>query len=198
MSKVFTPEKVRELAFQLKYCNSVERESLLTEWLEQNQPEPVVVGLSDEMVKEIAKDITCDSDWDSPYEWKLEQIIKSCLKHHGNEIKHPVVVGLSDEQVNDLSFVMWHNYNQTIAEYQPEKIILKSWLKTQTFTQPQSLPQVEVGQVWKDESTTVKVGCLGRVSKNGDESIAFVDIDTNELKTWMLKTFIAKFERVSG
>ena len=67
-------------------------------------------------------------------------------------------------------------------------------LKTQY--RPKSTQQVEVGQVWKDESTTVKVGCLGRVSKNGDESIAFVDIDTNELKTWMLKTFIAKFERL--
>lgn len=45
MSKVFTPEKVRELAFQLKYCTSAEREEALTLWLEQNQPEPVVVGL---------------------------------------------------------------------------------------------------------------------------------------------------------
>ena len=47
MNKIVTPEKVRELAFQLKYCNSAEREEALTLWLEQNQPEQFEVNWGD-------------------------------------------------------------------------------------------------------------------------------------------------------
>ena len=47
MSKEFTPEKVRALAFKLKYCKSAEREEALTLWLEQNQPEQFEVNWGD-------------------------------------------------------------------------------------------------------------------------------------------------------
>ena len=46
MSKVFTPEKVRELAllmFDSGHLTLPEHETLLTEWFEQNPIEPVVV-----------------------------------------------------------------------------------------------------------------------------------------------------------
>jgi hypothetical protein len=79
-----------------------------------------------------------------------------------------------------------------------ESLMIAIDWKDTLLQRPRPTPQVEVGQVWKDESTTVKVGCLGRVCENGTESIAFVDMATDELKTWRLKTFIAKFERVSG
>ena len=48
MSKVFTPEKVRELAllmFGKRHLTLPEHETLLTEWFEQNPIEPVVVEL---------------------------------------------------------------------------------------------------------------------------------------------------------
>ena len=48
MSKVFTPEKVRELAllmFDSGHLTLPEHETLLTEWFEQNPIEPAVVGL---------------------------------------------------------------------------------------------------------------------------------------------------------
>ena len=45
-------EKVRQLAIELYKCSMTPQnnERLITEWLEQNQPEPVVVGLSGEQV----------------------------------------------------------------------------------------------------------------------------------------------------
>ena len=51
MKKVFTPEKVRELVDTL-FNNPVDTHTeIITEWLEQNQPETEVVGLSDEQIK---------------------------------------------------------------------------------------------------------------------------------------------------
>src|SRR5574343_174040 len=43
-------EKVRELASRLDFSYGKLREEIITEWLEQNQHKPVVVGLSDEQV----------------------------------------------------------------------------------------------------------------------------------------------------
>ena len=50
-------EKVRELAIELYKCSvTIENnERLITEWLEQNQPEPIVVGLSDEQVEMLSR-----------------------------------------------------------------------------------------------------------------------------------------------
>lgn len=46
--KMIDKEKVRELAETLKNSYVNRYENVITEWLEQNQPEPVVVWLSDE------------------------------------------------------------------------------------------------------------------------------------------------------
>lgn len=51
----FNPEKVRELAYKLANFtggNTPKIESYLFEWLEQNQPKSIVVGLSDEQVSD--------------------------------------------------------------------------------------------------------------------------------------------------
>lgn len=51
--KQFTPEKVRDLL----HVTATGRVSLITQWLDQNQPEPVVVGLSDEQINEFFDNI---------------------------------------------------------------------------------------------------------------------------------------------
>jgi len=51
--KVFTTEKVRELAllmFDSGHLTLPEHETILTKWFKQNPIEPVVVGLSEEQV----------------------------------------------------------------------------------------------------------------------------------------------------
>ena len=54
-------EKVRELAIELYKCSvTIENnERIITEWLEQNQPEPIVVGLSDEQVESLTTHLDC-------------------------------------------------------------------------------------------------------------------------------------------
>ena len=103
---------------------------------------------------------------------------------------------IDKEKIDDLANYIWEG-TLHLSEI---KNSITEWLE-QNPVEPVvvglSDEQVEVGQVWEGEGIKVKVGCLGRVSKNGEESIAFVEVDTNELKTWLLKTFLAKFERVS-
>lgn len=55
-------ENVRELACEVVHCNSYSAVERITKWLEQNQPEPVVVGLSDGQLYDIAQLLASSPD----------------------------------------------------------------------------------------------------------------------------------------
>lgn len=93
-------EKVCELSTKLKNSYVDQHENTITEWLEQNQPEPIVVGITDELIKIIAGDIISNSDGELPYGWRLESIIKSCLKN--NSVLIPSVQGNVSNEVEQL------------------------------------------------------------------------------------------------
>ena len=64
MNKVFTEKQIRELANVARLGASSnfidDHIKAITKWLEQNQIEPVVVGLSDEQVSELSDFISDD------------------------------------------------------------------------------------------------------------------------------------------
>lgn len=175
-------------------------EEELTNLVAKLQPEPLAVGLTDEQLidfydkwgdctffdayKEWAKDQTWAFQpiWADAPAWAnwLAQDDTGEWCWFENEPAIKISGGIWDVKGKKQSISYVKNWQQTLQE------------------RPKPAPQVEAGQVWKGEGIKVKVGCLGRVSKNGEESIAFVDVDTNELKTWLLKTFLAKFELTGG
>ena len=70
-------QKVRELANRLIWYNDMENtERLITEWLEQNQPSPVVEDLTIELVETIyARKLGCSEDTCE----MVERVIKKFL-----------------------------------------------------------------------------------------------------------------------
>ena len=137
-------EKVRELAAKLfTECglHIPKGESVIKEWLEQNPIEPVVVGLSDEQIEQLAhetfqfvEEFFCENE-DIPVAGDYTHHLKSWLKHEDfaqPEVKE-VVVGLSDEQVN--AFACYYGLSTT--EQSKLRCELKKWQKTQTFAQPE-------------------------------------------------------------
>ena len=89
-------EKIRELIAYLDCVNLDKREQVITEWLEQNPVEPVVVGLSDEQVHSLAYYIG-NGDYDN-LKWSIS------IWQRGQKFAQPKVkevpVGLSDAQVD--------------------------------------------------------------------------------------------------
>ena len=204
MSKVFTPEKVRALALKIwSTGNNVTLfQEVITEWLDQKPIEPVVVGLR----LRDANLSSANEKWNAnPEQISNEELLYSyqCLyDDYQSLIVDKMLIDKEHEQLkSQQSTPNWDDVpdavmRNVVYEWYAANGALICSIFERNELRPQPMPPVEVGQVWEDESTKVKVGCLGRVSKNGEESIAFVDMDTNELKTWMLKTFLAKFERV--
>ena len=80
MKKTFTPEKDRELADTLLNSSVSSHIALITKWLEQNQVEPVVVGLSDEQINGLAVCLKLNNTG-GVYSTKTEHgVIKEYLK----------------------------------------------------------------------------------------------------------------------
>lgn len=132
-------EKVRELAYLLigRDTGSVDSKcKIITEWLEQNQPEPVVVGLSDEQVLDLVYYFSHNMHT-PPID--TGHALESWLKTQTfvqPEVKE-VAVGLSDEQVRDLASVVssvdYDDFHTTRYD-----VLIQNYLKTQTFTQPET------------------------------------------------------------
>ena len=135
MSKsTFTPEKVRELSERLYHCRLSYRVDAITEWLEQNHPEPVVVGLSDKQVVELHQALSI-----APPERMPKAVIKDYLRTQTftqPEVKE-VVVGLSDEQVDLLGCLLYPASKtfERARECYGYQNAIRDFLKTQTFTQ---------------------------------------------------------------
>lgn len=204
----YSPETVRELAKMLLGRDTGSLESkckIITQWLEQNQPAPYVVGLSGDQVASLA-DTLNDADYE--YHFKsLSEIITEWLKTQTftqtqftpNWDDAPDWAGWYAESSDNEKSWFEHEPDPAIFSWSVtggQKQVIKdnvNWKQTLQH-RPRRGSSVKFGQIWKGEGIKVKVGCLGRVSKNGEDSIAFVDMDTNELKTWLLNTFLAKFE----
>lgn len=126
-------DKAKELAYLLngRDTGSVDSKcKIITEWLEQNPVEPVVVGLSDDNVWSLAEAfvddnaLTMQEMFDSYGEWAKTQAFAQ------PEVKE-VVIGLTDEQIDNL--VVWLGVGFVTATKVATRV--KEWLKTQTFEQ---------------------------------------------------------------
>ena len=140
MSKeVFTPEKLRELAMELREKTIPSGyEAVITEWLEQNPIEPVFVGLTDEQVTQFIE------------KYNIHPLIGVHLKDWQKtqtfaqpEVKE-VVVGLSEDQINELHDAIHRNEYNQVGEYLPYNDVVRNYLKTQTFAHPEAKEVVVV------------------------------------------------------
>ena len=133
-------EKVRELA-DLIVCSFRDPYEIITEWLEQNQPSPVVVGLSDEQVEDLASDLDSWNIGDTDgFIFHIKEWLKAqtFVQPESKE----VVVGLSDEQVKDFSRL----YGLTATQQNRLNANLTDFLKTQTFAQPRAFDDSELSE----------------------------------------------------
>ena len=131
-------EKVRKLAEKLALLGgrADENELILLGWLEQNQPEPVVVGLSDLQIDELHDAIHYNESENTgeylPYSGVIREYIKTQTFAQVEPIKVPV--GLSDKQVEDLASDLALASDGLCAFYEQE---LKKWLENQTSSKPE-------------------------------------------------------------
>lgn len=136
-----TPDKVRALADTL-FNNPVDTHiEIITKWLEQNQAEPIAVGLSDEQIKKVSRHIA--NEWDSDDYIGYEASLRRALPKQTfvqSEVKK-VVVGLSDEQIWSLA----EGFVDTNALSMQEMVdAYNDWAKGQTFTKPE-IKEIPVG-----------------------------------------------------
>jgi len=120
-------EKVIELVKDLMFRSTDDRVEITMEWLEQNQPAPIVVGLSDEQLRDFfvsSRTFANTNHFVYSYnEWAETQNFTQ------PEVKE-TVVGLSDEQVDEILIVFNKPLNGHYARY------FKNYLETKTFPQP--------------------------------------------------------------
>lgn len=195
MNKTFTPEKVRELSGKLYHCPLPVRENVIAEWLEENQPEPVVVGLSDEQVYEISR-CACEIGFDVG-----RTSIQNIIDIVSNYLKTQTFTQLKQFTPN------WDD-----APFAVEFQLRKVWISAQgneleelpiCFYRPKPTPQVEVGQVWKNHNNgkNYKILMLGKLKESGVwlDAVTYGSADDNYYYyTRTLSDFLAKFERMGG
>lgn len=125
-------ERVHALAKELRRCQFNFYEEIITEWLEQNQPEPIVTGLTDEQIKDLAC-VVSSVDYDDFHTTRYDVLIQNWFKKQTfTQEVQAVAVGLSDEQVNSL--FEYFPYKATKEDFIEG---YNTWAKTQTFTQPE-------------------------------------------------------------
>jgi hypothetical protein len=152
-------EKVQELSLLLAKetrgftGNRQIMEEILIKWFGQNQPEPVVVGLSDEWVYELGdKLVALLADDYRPTVGEFNYTIFQFLKYKTfpqTEVKE-VPVGLSDEQVDDLCGDIADNIMEGGAYFNDMAIVIKRWQKTQTLKEPCECG-LNVSQIHKEQ-----------------------------------------------
>jgi hypothetical protein len=149
MNKVFTPEQICELVkfvFEASVYRPSWVEKRIIEWLEQNQPAPQVVGLSDEQIESLSVSLKMNN-LSSAYRSTTEKsVIKEWLKTqtftHQPEL---VVAGLSDEQIYSLHDYLHNNWsNNSFLD------CYHKWAKTQAFAQPDKLLERQYNETMKE------------------------------------------------
>lgn len=122
-------EKVRELVVLLRRVPSIDFEYNINKWLEQNQPEPVVVGLSDKQMADFGAFVY---GFDKSAE-KLENMLRDW--HSRQTFTQPeakeVTVGLSDEQI--ASLIAFLRKEGILSSALNHASYIKEWQDTQGF-----------------------------------------------------------------
>jgi hypothetical protein len=172
---MITEDKVRELSNSLDYAYGKLREGVITEWLEQNQPSPIVVGLSDEQVDELSYLLEY-------VEWGYKGVIHNYLKTQTliqPQQFQPSWDGVPTEAVL-ARVVVKYLHEDGYSSVHADKVLAQ-------FERPKSTPKVEVGQVWcygAIECTVVDVTSTEVAIKNNYSS---------KLSVMGLSEFLHKF-----
>ncbi len=199
-------KKVGELVRYLMFSSMNDRIEIITEWFEQNQPEPVVVGLSEKQVIGLANYIFNSKKSIALVREDIEEYLKTQTFAQIEEIQD---LKTELEQLKSQQFVPdWgdtpKNVNIVYLEwtyYCDNEIAWSRNVVDSEFHRPQPTPQVEVGQVWENKEIGLNftVSLVQEVAdgyliscsmKCDDKSLAVIWEGNN-------KNFLENFERVS-
>lgn len=194
-------EKVNSLVTKLKNIPSKDIENELLHWLEQNHPEPVVVGLSNDQVAVLAVRI-CGSQA-TVAALGIDKIINTFLdtqtfiqpepppsnKNMYEELYHEVKKELEQFTPDWNTAPEWAtSWDLQSRWHQDGTYITCKILKEEQ--RPKHTSVVEVGQVWQfglDDYTIVAVNDIELVSQNKE---------SNQFNVHRVDDFISKFKRV--
>lgn len=211
-------DKVREICRLYWDAKEGTEDELITQLLEQNQPSPVVVGLSDEQLRSLHKaryrDYLSLTDFVNNYDqWaktqtftqpevtKLEkeladvQIAYIDLQRYSSEIKKEL------EQLKSQQFKPdWKNVPKQAVEAlmmvrffdSAGMCCLNEDIILNRAERPK--PTVEVGQVWRSDMEEVRVIEFGR--RDNKQTVCFKDVNTDCIKQLTTSYFLEKFEMV--
>ena len=181
--KGFTPEKVRELYNLLHFCRKDDELSVFLKWLEQNQPSPVVVGLSDEQVEDLASDLDSWNIGDTDgfifhiKEWLKIQTFAQQSAFTPNWDDAPKNTHYARFQIEWLN-KMYHQIGVSVLSQQER---------------PKTMPVVEVGQVWRRKEAG-SFSC--EVVALSDEKVVIQLKERGDFAIVERLEFFAKLERV--
>lgn len=206
-------EKVRELEERVRAEPAQKyRVEMIERWLEQNQPQPVVVGLTDEQVDKFAtwyglstteqRRLYCDlKKFLLTQTFALPQQLKPSWESAPDWANW-----LAQDKDNQWLWYEDKPYPKAGNWYQDRRSTLvkfKNWTQTLEQRPKPPEPQIEVGQVWRNlknkENYTVKSLGLVKIGEEWQESVIYwltaCEINPTEF-TRTLEDFLAKFERV--
>ena len=207
MSKVFTPEKVRELSKRMVDQLHIGHTPffILSEWLEQNPIEPVVVGLSDEQVDKFERSLSYKSGG-------FVVLLRDFLRTQ----TFAQTRAFDDSELSEKYMTLYDDYQSLLIDFslQKKQQFLPNWDKIPVHAdwyfvsesyceneptlncviykeqRPKQTPAVEVGQVWRCAKTEVIVIALN------DDDVVFQKVITKGFDVYSTIDFLAKFERV--
>lgn len=224
--KMIDKEKVRELLFKILSVNSEMDDKVIDEWLEQNQPEPVVVGLSDEQIISLGNfyESTGDTFFEIVKEWQKTQTFAQ-----------PEITKLEKEIAEmQISYIDLQRYCSELKSQQLKpswddaptgavKYEVVEYYKTEDgrYLQAESLhceqrpqptePVVDVGQVWKHLESGRQYIVDEILVLDGETKLEIWNKDltlvvynpcsegckSKDIYRRTLSDFLAKFERIS-
>lgn len=181
-------EKVRELVEELRGLDTDEYEAEIIYWLEQNQPSPQVVGLSDEQVKELTTHFVCERPKANSTK-EVHGVITNYLKTQTFAQPRSLEPnwGDVDERANKFTVIAGYSGNgySDVSELE-------------VFYRPsQPAPVIDVGQVWSFNNINHNVVATTKI-----DGIHYVVVDSiysdNPYPSFKVEDFLAKFNRVRG
>ena len=230
-------EKVRELASlaitqAILNLNKTAEDAIcstivpIQKWLEQNQPEPVVVGLSDEQMEDLCFQV---ANVTKNTHWNIEGFIKKWFEKQ--TFTQPQQLKPSWDDAPDWANWLAQDFNGSWNWFEEKPEIVSSistkfkttkltvacfdntnWQQTLEQRPTPPAPKVEVGQVWRCLSNNQdyrihEIDVLeGETKINGGEwqkdmqLVAYRPVKACEVKIYhrTLEDFLAKFELVGG
>lgn len=214
-------EKVRELSeFVIGHqATKITIESLITQWIEQNHPEPVVVGLSDEQVNDLSVTMKWEAGCNEGVvflKWIKTQSFAQ--PNYEAEAKYRLALAESNRKLGDLQEELksqqftpdwddapdWAIRCVNSTRWWNEKGEYIETTNSASFQRPQPTPVVEAGQVWKYKGgSKYQIDSFGRMKL--EQHTGWIDCvtfrklegrDIGDFFTRALSDFLANFERV--